>query len=476
MRNASVNLPRGVFSLGALALDAATAICAALIVVACRLLILVVSHTRLRPIAGHELRLFFFSIPVVIGVVVAVRWRMGSRLGTARHRACAVVMGIVAGLFSIAAARSSERHKLAIPTTAFVPEAPRVLGGHLNGSALIDELSRLDVDRAARSDGYADWFPAIAGQARCAVRLLQIDFATSAPDGASLVNASAAVLVPTGSDPRCVGPRPLLVMASGTQPEGLRNADMSHWATRECAIFYAAQGVTVVIPDYLGDGDRQPIPGHSKFAYHPYFHAQSEATTLLDSIRAVRALPLELSGAVMFGGGSEGAHAGLAALMLARAHYPDEFQITAAALNAGPFDLPAEIELARTTPAIRPIYDKALAAWTKLYDGRNPLSTDEVARAAAANDLARAQIPEFGFQVLLCSTRRDDVVPIEMSQAMASKLGPRALPVMEIPPDAIDRGAAVFTPLHRDAHAIGGTLCIAEEWSYFDARAATHGQ
>lgn len=65
MRNASVNLPRGVFSLGALAPDAAIAICAALIVVACRLLILVVSHTRLRPlavpssklstvVAGHE--------------------------------------------------------------------------------------------------------------------------------------------------------------------------------------------------------------------------------------------------------------------------------------------------------------------------------------------------------------------------------------------------------------------------------------
>jgi hypothetical protein len=465
-----------VFSLGALALEAAIAICAALIVVACRLLILVLSHMRLRPLAGHELRLLLFSIPVVIAVVAGVRWHMGSRLAAARRRASAVITGIVAGLFSIAAARGSESHKLAIPTTAFAPEAPRVLGGHLNGSALIQELSRLDLDRAASLDGYADWFPAIAGHARCGVRLLQIDFATSAPDGASLVNASAAVLVPTGNDPRCVGPRPLLVMAPGTQPERLRNADMSHWATRECAIFYAAQGVAVVLPDYLGDGDRQPIPGHSKFAYHPYFHAQSEATTLLDSVRAVRALPLQLSGTVMFGGGSQGAHAGLAALMLARAYYPGEFEITAAALNAGPFDLPAEMELARTTPAIRPIYDKAHAAWTKLYDGSSPLSTDEVARAAAANDLSRAQIPDLGFQVLLCSTPRDDVVPIEMTQAMASKLGPRALPVMVIPPDAIDRGAAVFTPLHRDAHSIGGTLCIAEEWSYFDARATANGR
>jgi hypothetical protein len=465
-----------VLSLGPLVLEAAIAICAALIVVACRLLILVLSHRRLRPLAGHEIRLLYYSIPLVIAVVVGVRWRMGICLAAARHRACAVITGIVAGLFSIAAARGSESHKLAIPTTAFAPAAPRVSGGHLNGSALIQEWSRADVDRAASSDGYADWFPAIAGQARCAVRLLQIDFTTSAPDGASLANASAAVLVPTGSDPRCVGPRPLLVMAPGTQPEGVRNADMSHWATRECAIFYAAQGVAVVLPDYLGDGDRQPIPGHSRFAYHPYFHAQSEGTTLLDSIRAVRALPLELSGTVMFGGGSQGAHAALAALMLARAYYPGEFEITAAALNAGPFDLPAEMELARTTPTIRPIYDKALAAWTKLYDGSNPLSTEEVARAAAANDLARAQIPELGFQVLLCSTTRDDVVPIEMSQAMASKLGPRALPVMTIPPDAIDRGAAVFAPLHRDAHSIGGTLCIAEEWSYFDARAGTHGR
>jgi pimeloyl-ACP methyl ester carboxylesterase len=380
---------------------------------------------------------------------------------------------MVMGLCGLAVAcRADHAMIAAAPSPPFTPAAPKTIGGRLDASQQVGNFSRATIDSMAAADGYTVLFPDIAGRARCGVTMSEISFTTPAPDDSTLVHATAAVLSPVGTDPPCAGPHPLLVVASGTQYETVRNADITHWPTREVAVMYAAQGFTVVSPDYLGNGNPSRFPDHPKFDYHPYFHAQSEATTLLDSIRAVRAHS-SLSGAVMFVGGSQGAHAALAALLLARMHYPDEFDIVAAALNEGPFDLPGMIDVARTSSTITPIYDKAIAAWANLYNDGVPLSypdPDEVTPIAQANDLLRAAVPDLGFQIQLCTSTRDNVVPLRFTVDMQTKLGEQALPLKLLTGSEIDRGAAVFAPLHADAHAVGGTLCIAEEWDYFDAR------
>ena len=47
------------------------------------------------------------------------------------------------------------------------------------------------------------------------------------------------------------------------------------------AAMYAAQGYAVVATDYLGFAK-------SAYTYHPYLHADSEASSVIDSIRAAR--------------------------------------------------------------------------------------------------------------------------------------------------------------------------------------------
>ena len=47
------------------------------------------------------------------------------------------------------------------------------------------------------------------------------------------------------------------------------------------AAMYASQGYAVVATDYLGYAKSSHI-------YHPYLHADSEATSVIDSIRAAR--------------------------------------------------------------------------------------------------------------------------------------------------------------------------------------------
>jgi len=68
--------------------------------------------------------------------------------------------------------------------------------------------------------------------------------------------------------------------------------------------FFVAQGYAVVATDYLGYA-------LSEYPFHPYMHADSEASAVIDSIRAARhaakALGLALNGKVMLSGYSQAA-------------------------------------------------------------------------------------------------------------------------------------------------------------------------
>ncbi len=84
-------------------------------------------------------------------------------------------------------------------------------------------------------------------------------------------------------------PASLVAYAKGTdvqKPHTL--ADPTDSQTILLAAMFAAQGYAVVATDYLGFAK-------SAYTYHPYLHADSEASSVIDSIRAARNLLCELS-------------------------------------------------------------------------------------------------------------------------------------------------------------------------------------
>ncbi len=97
----------------------------------------------------------------------------------------------------------------------------------------------------------------------------------------------------------------------------------------------ATSGYAAVLPDYLGLGDSPGV--------HPYHHAKSEATCVIDLLRAARrqcaSNGVALSGKLFLTGYSHGGHATLAALREIESLHADEFPVTACAPGAGAYDL-----------------------------------------------------------------------------------------------------------------------------------------
>lgn len=100
-------------------------------------------------------------------------------------------------------------------------------------------------------------------------------------------------------------------------------------------LILGATGYAAVLPDYVGLGDS---PG-----FHPYHHAKSEATAVVDGLRAMREflsrVSLTWNGQLFLTGYSQGGHATLAAQREIEQFHAVEFEITASAPAAGAYDL-----------------------------------------------------------------------------------------------------------------------------------------
>jgi pimeloyl-ACP methyl ester carboxylesterase len=106
---------------------------------------------------------------------------------------------------------------------------------------------------------------------------------------------------------------------------------------RLIALGLAGAGYLAVAPDYLGLGLSE--------LFHPYVHADSEATATIDMMRAARRLAgdqgFELSGKVFLFGYSQGGHATMATAMTIETHTAlrKEFALSGVAPMAGPYDV-----------------------------------------------------------------------------------------------------------------------------------------
>ena len=143
-----------------------------------------------------------------------------------------------------------------------------------------------------------------------------------------------------------------------------RQRQLRYSETFLLAAMYAAQGYAVVATDYLGFAK-------SSYSYHPYLHADSEASSVIDSIRAARqAMPMvggSLSGKVMLTGYSQGGHSSMAAHRAAERDNAAEINIVGGAHLAGPYNLSGSLKVPGAIAGYQFFVPYLVTAWQKVY-------------------------------------------------------------------------------------------------------------
>jgi predicted esterase len=176
---------------------------------------------------------------------------------------------------------------------------------------------------------------------KCGIDIHQLRYNTVDPAGAA-ITASGALMIPTGADPACQGPRPIIVYAHGTQVERAFNqANITNEDNLEgllAALAFTAQGYVLVAPNYAGF-DTSTLP------YHPYLNADQQSKDVVDALTAARsALPTSFaptvtdSGKLFVTGYSQGGHVAMATHRLLQ---QSGATITASAPMSGPYALAA---------------------------------------------------------------------------------------------------------------------------------------
>jgi len=175
------------------------------------------------------------------------------------------------------------------------------------------------------------------------------------------ITASAMLILPKGTN----GPLPLVSVQHGTIAMKT-DAPSQPGSGDNLAVLLATQGYAVVVPDYLGLGDSP--------SYQSYLYSRSEATCVIDALRAGKSLcasnKITLNGQLFLAGFSQGGHVTMAAHREIEASYADEFTVTASAPCAGTYDLGGATTEALLSKPDYPIsypFAMILAAYLPIY-------------------------------------------------------------------------------------------------------------
>lgn len=201
--------------------------------------------------------------------------------------------------------------------------------------------------------------------ARCDVRVVSINYNTPGARPGELSNSSGGVLVPTGTDPACQGPFPLLAYTRGTAViKGNSMSDPANGELQGLMSAFASGGYMVVATDYLGYAK-------SQYPFHPYLHSDSEASAAIDSIRAARAWAstnnVPLSGKVMVYGYSQGGHSSLSTQRAIETRAAGEFNLAAAGHGASPAALSTALRTGQEILGGQFFIPFLITAWQKVY-------------------------------------------------------------------------------------------------------------
>jgi len=185
---------------------------------------------------------------------------------------------------------------------------------------------------------------ALSGTPVCDITVYRVRYNTVG--GANeATKASAALMVPTGADPKCRGSRPIVLYAHATTTDRAFNiANLQDPQNAEgllLAAFFASQGYIVVAPNFAGYDT-------STLTYHPYLVADQQSKDMIDALTAARtALPLASvlmtrdSGRLFITGYSQG---GYVAMATHRAMQAARMTVTASAPMSGPYAIAAFVD------------------------------------------------------------------------------------------------------------------------------------
>ena len=261
------------------------------------------------------------------------------------------------------------------------PSPTSLRGTLVEAPTVVTTLSIAQINAGSSSSG----LQALSGTAKCDVKVVALNYNTVGVSGEQ-ANASGVMLVPTGS---CTTSAALVAYAKGTDVQKPRTlANPADGETFMLAAMYAAQGYAVVATDYLGFAK-------STYSYHPYLHADSEASSVIDSIRAARnaavAVGANLSGKVMLTGYSQGGHASMAAHRAAERDHAAEINVVAGAHLAGPYNLSASTKLPNAIAGVQFFVPYMVTAYQKVYN--NIYSSPSVAFKAPYDSYIETLLP-----------------------------------------------------------------------------------
>ena len=215
-----------------------------------------------------------------------------------------------------------------LPATRFYRVLAQTVATPRRGK-LLTSLLRGQFDTNALNTAFERWGVSDFAHPKFGTAVRAFTYETIDPYGQP-ITASALLILPTGIN----GPLPLVSVQHGTlvlktdAPSQPGSGDSS-------AVVLASYGYAAVVPDYLGLGSS---PG-----YQAYCHARSEASCVVDALRAGRDLCASnnatLNGQLFLTGYSQGGHVTMAALRELETFHPNEFTVTACAPCAGPYDL-----------------------------------------------------------------------------------------------------------------------------------------
>ena len=199
--------------------------------------------------------------------------------------------------------------------------------GNIVDATLVNEVSQAEFDFSISAYNFQNGTN-LNLQATNDVQIYSVRYETIDPAG-QLTEASALVAFPTNVDKNY----PLIAYQHGT--EVLRDNAPSQKPNHMSTLALAATGYAVVSADYLGLGESNSL--------HPYVHAHSLATAVIDALRTAKTLSsdkgVNLSGQLFLIGYSEGGYATMVTHRELQRNYADEFTVTASAPMAGPYDL-----------------------------------------------------------------------------------------------------------------------------------------
>ena len=270
----------------------------------------------------------------------------------------------------------------------------------------------------------------VLGTPKCGFEVRYLEYRTVGGQGEA-TNATAAMMLPTGTDPDCSGPRPVVLYAHGTTTA--RNFNLAQWtdstqpASGEgllIAATYAAQGYIVVAPNYAGYDK-------SALSYHPYLNGDQQGKDMVDALTAARktftSLSATDSGKLLITGYSQGGYVAMAAHR--------EMQATGQAVTASaPMSAPSAISL---------LTDYSFSGWPALGSTQfTPLLSTSWQKQfgniyTATGDIYEAQYAN-GIDTLLPSN-----TPINTLFAQG-KLPPLALYPANAVPGPIDPSLSIF--------------------------------